>query len=208
MRAVHSLHGGVDVSESGRRAISDGAGDPCICATSPSCDEAQNRSATLEASDGRGCATSFSLGRACRNAANIKVRQPLGTPVRKGLGAGSTRSPQLIRGRAERRKRAFCHRRARASPPIRSSRRCARWARSIGKSAGQDRRTPEGSRRQRVRRSAWSATERGQVRYWKASNVELGKDDCLISPAQKPGFVAESDGELTVVHRHATSPPS
>ena len=29
--------------------------------------------------------------------------------------------------------------------------------------------------------------------------MELGKDDCLISPAQKPGFVAESDSELTVV---------
>ena len=29
--------------------------------------------------------------------------------------------------------------------------------------------------------------------------MELAKDDCLIAPAQKPGFVAESDGGMTVV---------
>ena len=31
------------------------------------------------------------------------------------------------------------------------------------------------------------------------TEVALSKDDCLISPAQKPGFVAESDGGMTVV---------
>ena len=31
------------------------------------------------------------------------------------------------------------------------------------------------------------------------AEVALEKDDCLISPAQKPGFVAESDGGMTVV---------
>ena len=29
--------------------------------------------------------------------------------------------------------------------------------------------------------------------------VELAKDDCLIAPAQKPGFVAQSDADMTVV---------
>ena len=29
--------------------------------------------------------------------------------------------------------------------------------------------------------------------------VELSRDDCLISPAQKPGFVAESERDMTVV---------
>ena len=31
------------------------------------------------------------------------------------------------------------------------------------------------------------------------AQVTLGKDDCLSAPAQKPGFVAESDGGMTVV---------
>ena len=45
------------------------------------------------------------------------------------------------------------------------------------------------------------AFERGETVKFDidGAEVELSRDDCLISPAQKPGFVAESDGGMTVV---------
>ena len=69
------------------------------------------------------------LGRACRSAANMKVRQPARALYVKGAKLPEAMAA-LIAGRTERQERGICRRRPRLPPATKSSRSCARSARA------------------------------------------------------------------------------
>ena len=135
------------------------------------------------------------LGRACRNAANIKVRQALGTLYVKGSELSGDYS-QLIRDELNVEEVHFvADARAFTTYQIKPQMRTlgAKYRSLLGK-IGQHLKEVDGN-------AFVDALERdGIVKFeLEGVTVELSKDDCLISPAQKPGFVAQSDSELTVV---------
>lgn len=135
------------------------------------------------------------LGRACRSGANLKVRQPLSTLYVKGaeLPVAVT---ELIADELNVKKvvfvddaRAFTT--YRLKPQMRTI--GPKYGRLLGK-IGQKLGTLDGNK-------VVDALGRGEKIAFEidGTKVELGKDDVLTEPMQKPGFVAESDGDMTVV---------
>ena len=170
-----------------------GAEDSVHLCDFPSCDE-RRIDPELEASMEE-VMDVVQLGRACRNAANIKVRQALGTLYVKGSELDSAFSA-LIRDELNVENVHFVtDARAFTTYQIKPQMRTlgAKYRSLLGKI---------GAHLKEVDGNAFvDQLERdGVVKFeLEGVEVELGKDDCLISPAQKPGFVAESDSELTVV---------
>ncbi len=135
------------------------------------------------------------LGRACRSAANIKVRQPLSTLYVKGaeLPAAVT---ELIADELNVKKVAFVDdARAfttyRLKPQMRTI--GPKYGKLLGK-IGQMLATLDGN-------EVVDAFARGETVSFEidGSPVVLAKEDVLTEPMQKPGFVAETEGDMTVV---------
>ncbi len=140
-------------------------------------------------------AQAVQLGRAARSAANIKVRQALGTLYVKGAEL-SEACAALLRDELNVEEVKFVDD-ARAFTTYQIKPQLRTLGRKYGKlvpAIGEYLKNVDGS-------AFVDALERdGAVRFEvNGSPVELSKDDCLISPAQKPGFVAQSDGDMTVV---------
>ena len=140
-------------------------------------------------------AAAVQLGRACRNAANIKVRQALGTLYVKGA-ALDERFAALIRDELNVEEvRFISDARAFTTYQIKPQMRTLgpRYGKLLGR-IGAHLKEVDGN-------EFVDALERdGVVRFeLDGAAVELSKDDVLIAPAQKPGFVAETDRDMTVV---------
>ena len=135
------------------------------------------------------------LGRACRNTANIKVRQALGTLYVKGAEL-SEDCAALIKSELNVEEVKFISdARAFTTYQIKPQMRTLgpRYGKLLGK-IGAYLKDVDGN-------DFVDAFERGETVKFdiEGTEVELAKDDCLISPAQKSGFVAESEGGMTVV---------
>lgn len=135
------------------------------------------------------------LGRACRATANIKVRQALSTLYVKGAEL-SDDCAALIRDELNIEEVKFIEdARAFTAYQIKPQMRTLgpRYGKLLGK-IGNYLKEADGN-------AIVDAFDAGNT--WKfeieGTEVELSRDDTLISPAQKPGFVAESDGGMTVV---------
>ncbi|MEE1200556.1 MAG: class I tRNA ligase family protein, partial [Christensenellales bacterium] len=140
-------------------------------------------------------AAAVQLGRACRNTANIKVRQALGTLYVKGAEL-SEDCASLIRSELNVEEvRFISDARAFTTYQIKPQMRTLgpRYGALLGKI---------GNYLKNVDGNAFvDAFSRGETVKFRLDGVEvaLTEADCLISPAQKPGFVAETDREMTVV---------
>ena len=140
-------------------------------------------------------AQAVTLGRACRNTANIKVRQALSTLYVKGSKL-SDACAALIRDELNVETVAFIDdARAFTSYQIKPQMKTLgpKYGRLLGKI---------GAYLKDVDGNAFvDALEKDGVVKFEidGSPVELSADDCLIAPAQKSGFVAQTEGDMTVV---------
>ena len=135
------------------------------------------------------------LGRACRATANIKVRQALSTLYVKGAKL-SDACADLIRDELNVEKVEYIDdARAFTTYQIKPQ------LRTLGKRYGKL--VPAiGEYLKNVDGSAFVDTleKDGVVKFdIQGTEIALEKDDCLISPAQKPGFVSQTEGDMTVV---------
>ena len=135
------------------------------------------------------------LGRACRATANIKVRQPISTLYVKGSALPEAVT-QLIAGELNVKKVEFVDdARAFTTYKLKPQMRTLgpRYGKLLGK-IGQHLLTMDGN-------DVVDAFGRGETVAFDidGTQVELAKDDVLTEPMQKTGFVAESDGGMTVV---------
>ena len=135
------------------------------------------------------------LGRACRSTANIKVRQALGTLYVKGSEL-SDDCAALIRDELNVEEVKFIDD-ARAFTAYQIKPQMRTLGPKYGKLLGKI-----GAYLKEADTTAIvDAFDAGNT--WKfeidGTEIELTRDDALITPAQKPGFVAESDGGMTVV---------
>ena len=135
------------------------------------------------------------LGRACRNAANLKVRQPLETLYVKG--AAFEQAYQELCEDELNVKRVVFTEDARAfttwqlKPQMRTL--GPRYGKIL-KKIGEHLTTLDGN-------DVVDAFERGEKVCFdiEGTRVELEKDDVLTSPMQKPGFTSQTDHGVTVV---------
>ena len=135
------------------------------------------------------------LGRACRNAASIKVRQPLSRCLVKGE-ALSGEIVELIKNELNVKEVEFVSD-ARAfttyalKPQMRTLGK--KYGKLLGK-IGETLKTLDGN-------AVVDAFEKGETLKFTldGTEVELEKDDVLTSLTQKPGYVAENDAAYTVV---------
>ena len=159
----------------------------------PVCDEARiDKQLESEMDE---VAQAVTLGRACRNTANIKVRQALSTLYVKGSKL-SEACAALIRDELNVERVEFIDdARAFTSYQIKPQMRTLgpKYGKLLGK-IGAYLKEVDGN-------SFVDALEKdGSVKFeLDGAPVELTADDCLISPAQKPGFVAETEKDMTVV---------
>lgn len=135
------------------------------------------------------------LGRACRNGANMKVRQPAKALYAKGA-ALSEKMAALIADELNVKNVAFVvDARAFTTYKIKPQMRTLgpRYGKLLGK-IGQVLAGMDGN-------DVVDTFDRGEKLVFdvEGTQVELGRDDTLIEPMQKPGFVAESDKNMTVV---------
>ncbi len=135
------------------------------------------------------------LGRACRSTANIKVRQALSTLYIKG-SALSEDCAALIRSELNVEDVKFIEdARAFTAYQIKPQMRTLgpKYGKLLGR-IGAYLKEADGS-------AIVDAFDRGEKWTFDidGTTVELTRDDTLISPAQKPGFVAETEGDMTVV---------
>ncbi len=135
------------------------------------------------------------LGRACRSTANIKVRQALSTLYVKGATL-SDECAGLIKSELNVEEVKFISdARAFTTYQIKPQMRTLgpRYGKLLGK-IGAHLKEVDGN-------EFVDAFDRGETVKFDidGATVELSRDDCLISPAQKPGFVAESERDMTVV---------
>ena len=135
------------------------------------------------------------LGRACRSTANIKVRQALGTLYVKGSEL-SDDCAALIRDELNVEEVKFIDD-ARAFTAYQIKPQMRTLGPKYGKLLGKI-----GAYLKEADTTAIvDAFDAGNT--WKfeidGTEIDLTRDDALITPAQKPGFVAESDGGMTVV---------
>ena len=135
------------------------------------------------------------LGRACRNAANLKVRQPLGTLYVKGASFEQAYQ-ELCEDELNVKKVVFTE----------DARAFTTWQlkpqmRTLGpkygkilKKIGEHLTTLDGN-------DVVDAFERGETVKFdiEGTEVELAKEDVLTSPMQKPGFTSQMDRGVTVV---------
>ncbi|MGI6238585.1 MAG: isoleucine--tRNA ligase [Christensenellales bacterium] len=135
------------------------------------------------------------LGRACRSSAGIKVRQPLSTLYIKGaqLPADVT---ALIAGELNVKNVAFVEdSRAFTTYLLKPQMRTLgpRYGKLLSK-IGQALRSLDGN-------AVVDAFQRGEQITFDIDGVQiaLSPEDVLTEPMQKPGFVAETEGEMTVV---------
>ena len=140
-------------------------------------------------------AQAVQLGRACRNTANIKVRQALSTLYVKGSKL-SEACAALIRDELNVERVEFIDD-ARAFTTYQIKPQLRTLGKRYGKlvpKIGEYLKTVDGN-------AFVDALERdGVVKFdIDGAEIALEKDDCLIAPAQKPGFVAETDKDMTVV---------
>ena len=135
------------------------------------------------------------LGRACRNTANIKVRQPIATLYVKGAALPQAVA-EMISGELNAKSvhfvddaRAFTT--YKLKPQMRTL--GPRYGKLLGR-IGQKLLTLDGN-------EVVDAFERGETVSFdvEGTQVTLEKADVLTEPMQKPGFVAESEGDMTVV---------
>ena len=135
------------------------------------------------------------LGRACRATANIKVRQALSTLYVKGSRL-SDACAALIRDELNVEAVEFIDD-ARAFTTYQIKPQLRTLGRRYGKlvpAIGEYLKGVDGS-------TFVDALERnGVVKFdIQGTEIALEKDDCLISPAQKAGFVSQTEGDMTVV---------
>ena len=135
------------------------------------------------------------LGRACRATANIKVRQALSTLYVKGSTL-SDACAALIRDELNVEEVKYIDD-ARAFTTYQIKPQLRTLGRKYGKlvpAIGEYLKTVDGN-------AFVDALEKdGLVKFEIDGNeVELAKDDCLIAPAQKEGFVSQTEGDMTVV---------
>ncbi|MBR2699284.1 MAG: isoleucine--tRNA ligase [Clostridia bacterium] len=135
------------------------------------------------------------LGRACRATANIKVRQALSTLYVKGAKL-SDACADLIRDELNVEKVEYIDD-ARAFTTYQIKPQLRTLGKRYGKlvpAIGEYLKSVDGS-------AFVDALEKdGAVKIdIQGTEIALEKDDCLISPAQKPGFVSQTEGDMTVV---------
>ena len=136
-----------------------------------------------------------SLGRACRNTANIKVRQPIATMYVKG-GELPEAVTELIANELNVKAVKFVtDAREFTTYELKPQMRTLgpRYGKILGK-IGAHLKTMDGN-------DVVDAFERGETVSFdiEGTEVVLNKDDVLTKPMQKEGFVAETEGEMTVV---------
>jgi len=136
-----------------------------------------------------------SLGRACRNTANIKVRQPIATLYVKG-GELPEAVTELIANELNVKAVKFVtDAREFTTYELKPQMRTLgpRYGKILGK-IGAHLKTMDGN-------DVVDAFERGETVSFdiEGTEVVLNKDDVLTKPMQKEGFVAETEGEMTVV---------
>ena len=140
-------------------------------------------------------AQAVQLGRAARSAANIKVRQALGTLYVKGAALADEYAA-LIRDELNVETVKFVED-ARAFTTYQIKPQLRTLGKRYGKlvpKIGEYLKTVEGN-------AFVDALERdGVVKFdIDGAEIALEKDDCLIAPAQKSGFVSQTEGDMTVV---------
>ena len=159
----------------------------------PACDESKI-DAELEAEMDE-VIQAVSLGRACRNTANIKVRQPIATLYVKGAELPEAVT-ELIAGELNVKSVKFVSdAREFTTYELKPQMRTLgpRYGKILGK-IGAHLKTMDGN-------DVVDAFDRGETVSFdiEGTEVVLNKDDVLTKPMQKPGFVAETEGEMTVV---------
>ena len=174
-------------------SVVEGAPESVHLCDYPACDESKIDK-TLEAEMDE-VAQAVTLGRACRNAANIKVRQALSTLYVKGAKL-SDACAALIRDELNVENVEFIDD-ARAFTTYQIKPQLRTLGRRYGKlvpAIGEYLKGVDGS-------AFVDALEKnGLVKFLiDAVEVALEKDDCLIAPAQKSGFVSQTEGDMTVV---------
>ena len=135
------------------------------------------------------------LGRACRNAANIKVRQPIATMYIKGAALDEAVSELIADELNVKAVRFVTDARDFTTYELKPQMRTLgpRYGKLLGR-IGAHLKTMDGN-------AVVDAFERGETVSFEldGTTVELGKDDVLTRPMQKEGFVAQMDGDMTVV---------
>ena len=135
------------------------------------------------------------LGRACRNAANIKVRQPIATMYIKGAALDEAVSELIADELNVKAVRFVTDARDFTTDELKPQMRTLgpRYGKLLGR-IGAHLKTMDGN-------AVVDAFERGETVSFELDGtlVELGKDDVLTRPMQKEGFVAQMDGDMTVV---------
>ncbi len=135
------------------------------------------------------------LGRACRNAANIKVRQPIATMYIKGAALDEAVSELIADELNVKAVRFVTDARDFTTYELKPQMRTLgpRYGKLLGR-IGAHLKTMDGN-------AVVDAFERGETVSFEldGTTVELGKDDVLTRPMQKEGFVAQVDGDMTVV---------
>ena len=147
-------------------------------------------------------AQAVQLGRACRNAANIKVRQALGTLYGKGAPL-SDECAQLIRDELNVETVRFIDdAREFTTYQIKPQMRTLgpKYGKLLGKIGAYLKETDGNAFVDRLNSAGSVAFEID------GTEVTLTADDCLITPSQKPGFVSETDRDMTVVIDTALTP--
>jgi len=135
------------------------------------------------------------LGRACRNLANIKVRQALGVMYIKGAEVSQALT-DLIKTELNVEEVCFVtDARAFTTYQIKPQMRTLgpRYGKLLGK-IGQYLANADGNQ-------VVDTFERGESLNFEIDGnpVSLNREDTLITPAQKPGFTAQAEGDMTVV---------
>ena len=136
-----------------------------------------------------------SLGRACRNTANIKVRQPIATLYVKGAELPEAVTELIANELNVKSVKFVTDAREFTTYELKPQMRTLgpRYGKLLGKIGGKLQ-TMDGN-------AVVDAFERGETVAFdiEGTEVVLNKDDVLTRPMQKPGFVAETEGEMTVV---------
>ena len=159
----------------------------------PVCDESKIDS-QLEA-DMDEVIAAVSLGRACRNTANIKVRQPIATLYVKGAELPEAVTELIANELNVKAVKFVSDAREFTTYELKPQMRTLgpRYGKILGK-IGAHLKTMDGN-------DVVDAFDRGETVSFdiEGTEVVLNKDDVLTKPMQKEGFVAETEGEMTVV---------
>ncbi|MDR3085432.1 MAG: DUF5915 domain-containing protein, partial [Christensenellaceae bacterium] len=136
------------------------------------------------------------LGRAARNAASLKIRQPLSKLYLKGAEGLSDEMAALVLEELNVKQMELTEdTRAFTSYALKPQMRTLgpKYGKLLG-AIGQFLQQADGNA------AVDALNEAGRYAFTlNGTQIELSREDLLISPAQKPGFVAESEGGMTVV---------